>query len=71
MGEALSGTNKPIIVTGGILGLPETNGFATEADAAPDFPRSSEAAAMALTLQSSACRLRYTARAKRVLSLSL
>ncbi|MDR1341096.1 MAG: SDR family oxidoreductase [Prevotellaceae bacterium] len=48
MGEALYGTGKPIIVTGGILGLPKTNGFATEADAAPDFPRFSEAAAMAL-----------------------
>jgi len=48
MGEVLKGTNKPIIITGGILGLPKTNGFATEADAAPDFPRSSEAAAMVL-----------------------
>lgn len=48
MGEVLLGTNKPIVVTGGILGLPKTNGFATEADAAPELPRSSEAAAMAL-----------------------
>lgn len=49
MGYAIEGTKKPIIITGGILGLPKTNGFATEADVAPDFPRSSEAAAMALT----------------------
>ncbi len=48
MGEVLIGTSKPIVVTGGILGLPKTNGFATEADVASEFPRSSEAAAMAM-----------------------
>ncbi|MDR2948747.1 MAG: hypothetical protein LBV71_06015 [Prevotella sp.] len=48
MGEALMGTSKPIVVTGGILGLPKTNGFATEADVASELPRSSEAAAMTL-----------------------
>ncbi|MDR2497931.1 MAG: SDR family oxidoreductase, partial [Tannerellaceae bacterium] len=48
MGKALEGTSKPIIVTAGILGLPTTNGFITEADASPDFPRASEAMAMAL-----------------------
>ena len=48
MDEVLLGTSKPIVVTGGILGLPKTNGFATEADTAPELPRSSEAAAMAL-----------------------
>lgn len=48
MGEALMGTEKPIVVTGGILGLPKTNGWVTEADVAPSLPRASEAAAMAL-----------------------
>lgn len=48
MGGVLVGTRKPIIATGGILGLPKTNGFATEADIAPDAPRSSEATIMAL-----------------------
>ena len=48
MGEILKGTNKPLVVTAGILGLPKTNGFVTEADAAPGAPRASEATAMAL-----------------------
>lgn len=48
MGEVLKGTSKPIVITGGIIGLPKTGGFITEADAAPAFPRASEAAAMAL-----------------------
>lgn len=48
MGEALKGTGKPIVVTGGILGLPKTGGFVTEADAAPGTPRASEATAMLL-----------------------
>lgn len=48
MGEALKGTGKPLVVTGGILGLPKTNGVITEADAAPAAPRASEATAMAL-----------------------
>ncbi len=48
MGEVLKGTNKSIVITGGILGLSKTGGFVTEDDAAPDFPRASEAAAMAL-----------------------
>ncbi|MES1217860.1 MAG: SDR family oxidoreductase [Bacteroidota bacterium] len=48
MGEVLKGTNKPIVVTGGILGLPKTNGFVTETDAAPGMPRASEVAAMIL-----------------------
>lgn len=48
MGEVLKGTAKPIVVTGGILGLPKTGGFITEADAAPGSGRASEAAAMAL-----------------------
>lgn len=48
MGEVLLGTSKPIVVTGGTLGLPKTNGFVTEDDAASELPRSSEAVAMAL-----------------------
>jgi nucleoside-diphosphate-sugar epimerase len=49
MGEALAGTDKPIVATGGVLGLATTNGFATEADGAlPSSPRASESATMAL-----------------------
>ena len=48
MGMALEGTDKPIVVAGGLLGVPHTAEFTTEADASPDFPRASEAAAMAL-----------------------
>lgn len=48
MGKVLEGTNKAIVVAGGILGLPQTNGFITETDASPTFPRASEAMAMAL-----------------------
>lgn len=48
MGEALTGTNKPIVITAGILGLPAINGLITEDSAAQNSPRSSEAAAMAL-----------------------
>jgi len=49
IGEVLAGTDKPIVVTGGVLGLSTTNGFATEADGTlPGGPRASESAAMAL-----------------------
>lgn len=48
MGEVLKGTEKPIVVAGGILGTPKTNGFITEADTDPNSPRISEIAAMAL-----------------------
>lgn len=49
MGEVLKGTSKPIVVTGGTLGLPTTNGWVTEADASPNnSPRFSESAAIAL-----------------------
>ncbi len=48
MGEALIGTNKPIVVTAGILGLPNTNGIITEDNGAQNSPRSSETTAMAL-----------------------
>ncbi len=48
MGEALVGTNKSIVIASGMLGASKTNGFVTEADAFPAFPRSSEAAVMAV-----------------------
>jgi len=48
MGKALAGTERPLIVTGGILGLEKENGFITENIAAPPFPRASEATALAL-----------------------
>ncbi|MBT1696031.1 SDR family oxidoreductase [Fulvivirgaceae bacterium PWU4] len=46
MGEAMMGTNKPIVVTAGILGLPVVNGIITEESRAQNSPRSSEATAM-------------------------
>ena len=48
MGKALAGTDRPLIVTGGILGLEKENGFITENMAAPPFPRASETTALAL-----------------------
>lgn len=48
MGDVLVGTNKPIVVTAGILGLPAINGLITEESAAQHSPRSSEATAIAL-----------------------
>ncbi len=48
MGEALKGTGKPIVVTGGILGLEKENGFITENIAAPGVPRASETATFEL-----------------------
>lgn len=48
MGETLIGTNKPIVVTSGMLGLPLINGFVTEESIAVDSPRTSEATALAL-----------------------
>lgn len=49
MGEVLAGTRKPIIITGGVLGLSKTEGVSTENDTAlPQSPRASEAATMAL-----------------------
>ena len=48
MGEVLLGTDKPIIVTAGMLGLPLINGVVTEESLALDSPRSSEATALAL-----------------------
>ena len=48
IGNALAGSDRPFIVTGGILGLEKENGFITENIAAPPFPRASEASAFAL-----------------------
>ncbi len=48
MGEALKGTEKPIVVTSGMLGLPKINGFITEESIAGHSPRSSEETALAL-----------------------
>lgn len=47
MGEVLTGTGKPIVVTAGMLGLPTINGIVTEESIAQNSPRSSEAAALA------------------------
>ncbi|WP_370900100.1 SDR family oxidoreductase [Chryseobacterium gossypii] len=48
MGEVLAGTQKPFIITAGILGLSKTNRLITEDDLSKDSPRSSEATAMEL-----------------------
>lgn len=48
MGEALKGTEKTIVVTSGMLGLPKINGFITEESIAEHSLRSSEEAALAL-----------------------
>ena len=42
------GSDRPLIVTGGILGLEKEDGFITENIAAPPLPRASEATAFAL-----------------------
>ncbi|GAB3993657.1 SDR family oxidoreductase [Spirosoma daeguense] len=48
IGSVLKGSTRPLIVTGGILGL-RTDGIpATEDDAAPGFPRASESTAFML-----------------------
>lgn len=50
LGAALAGSNRPLIVTGGVLGLTPGHGdLITEDDAAAPMPRASEASAMALT----------------------
>ncbi|MGV3706763.1 MAG: SDR family oxidoreductase [Arcticibacter sp.] len=51
LGEALKGTARPLIVTGGLLGIRPEGEFITEADAASAFPRASESTAMALAEQ--------------------
>ncbi|MBD2756666.1 SDR family oxidoreductase [Spirosoma validum] len=48
IGSVLTGSDHPLVVTGGILGLRTDGHFATEDDPAPGFPRASEATAMAL-----------------------
>lgn len=48
MGEMLSGTPKPIVITAGMLGLPIINGVITEESKAENSLRSSEATALAL-----------------------
>jgi nucleoside-diphosphate-sugar epimerase len=48
MGEALVGTNKPIVVTAGMLGLPIINGVVTEESLAQHSLRTSEATALGL-----------------------
>lgn len=48
MGDVLLGTNKPIVVTAGMLGLPLINGLVTEESIAQHSPRTSEATALAL-----------------------
>lgn len=48
MGDVLTGTEKPLIVTAGILGLSKTDGFITENNTVLNSPRSSEVTALAL-----------------------
>jgi len=48
MGEALMGTGKPMVVTGGLLGLPLIDGIITEESLSQNSPRASEGAALAL-----------------------
>ncbi|GAB4022635.1 SDR family oxidoreductase [Spirosoma koreense] len=48
IGSVLTGSDRPFVVTGGILGLRTDSNFTTEDDPAPGFPRASEATAMAL-----------------------
>lgn len=47
MGAALAGSNRPLIVTAGMLGLKGKLDLVTEEDVAPAAPRASEAAAIA------------------------
>jgi len=48
MGEALIGTNKAIVVTSGMLGLPLIDGLVTEDSTTQHSPRSSEVTALSL-----------------------
>ncbi|SEM63196.1 Nucleoside-diphosphate-sugar epimerase [bacterium A37T11] len=48
LGEGIMGSEKPLIVTAGILGLPKTDGYVTENDKANNSPRSSEITALGL-----------------------
>lgn len=51
MGEMLMGTNKPLVATSGMLGLPLINGFVTEESTTQHSPRTSETTALALAEQ--------------------
>ncbi len=51
MGSVLAGTNRPMIVTGGTLGIQFNGPWVTEDDAAPAHPRASEAAGLELAKQ--------------------
>ncbi|UII26926.1 SDR family oxidoreductase [Fulvivirga maritima] len=48
IGEVLEGTNKPLVVTSGLLGLPLINGYITEESILQNGPRSSEPTTLAL-----------------------
>ncbi|OIN60159.1 SDR family oxidoreductase [Arsenicibacter rosenii] len=48
IGSVLIGSDRPLVVTAGILGIRNDGQLITEDDPAPGFPRASEAAAMAL-----------------------
>ncbi|MFC0320624.1 SDR family oxidoreductase [Olivibacter oleidegradans] len=49
MGNVLAGTNKPLVVTSGMLGLTPINGFITEESPVGNSPRPSEATTLALS----------------------
>lgn len=51
IGSVLVGTNRPFVVTGGVGGLKPKNLLIDEDDAAPAFPRASEATALTFTDQ--------------------
>ncbi len=51
IGAVLAGTQRPFVITGGILGLQPRHELTDEDDAAPDFPRASESAGIALASQ--------------------
>lgn len=60
IGEAIAGSDKPLVVTAGILGIGKTNRLITETNRAIGLPRSSEATALALAergIRSSVVRL--------------
>ncbi|GAB3317696.1 SDR family oxidoreductase [Larkinella ripae] len=48
MGAVLKGSSRPLLVTGGILGVRTDGQTITEADPAPGFPRASEVTALSL-----------------------
>jgi nucleoside-diphosphate-sugar epimerase len=48
IGETLIGTQKPFVVTTGMLGLPAIDGFVTEESSAENSPRGSELTTLAL-----------------------